>query len=58
MLGGLGNPVGALAGGLILGIIEAVIPAFLETSWVPVIEFGLFILILLVKPSGLFGVKQ
>ena len=58
VLGGLGNPIGALAGGLILGIIEAVIPAFMETSWVPVIEFGLFILILLVRPSGLFGAKQ
>jgi len=58
VLGGLGNPVGALAGGLILGILEAIIPAFLESSWVPVIEFGLFILILLVKPSGLFGAKE
>jgi len=58
VLGGLGNPIGALAGGLILGVIEAVIPAFMESSWVPVIEFGLFILILLVRPSGLFGAKQ
>lgn len=58
VLGGLGNPVGALAGGLILGILESIIPAFMEASWVPVIEFGLFILILLVKPSGLFGAKE
>lgn len=58
VLGGLGNPIGALAGGLILGILEAIIPAFLESSWVPVIEFGLFILILLVRPSGLFGAKR
>ena len=58
VLGGLGNPVGALAGGLILGVLESVIPAFMEASWVPVIEFGLFILILLVKPSGLFGAKK
>ncbi|MCI0519162.1 MAG: branched-chain amino acid ABC transporter permease [Chloroflexi bacterium] len=58
VLGGLGNPIGALLGGMILGVLEGIIPAFLETSWVPVIEFGLFILILLVRPSGLFGAKQ
>lgn len=58
VLGGLGNPIGALFGGLILGILEGIIPAFLETSWVPVIEFGLFVVILLVRPSGLFGAKK
>ncbi len=58
VLGGLGNPIGALFGGLILGILEGIIPAFMETSWVPVIEFGLFVVILLVRPSGLFGAKK
>ncbi len=58
VLGGLGNPIGALFGGLILGILEGIIPAFMETSWVPVIEFVLFVIILLVRPSGLFGAKQ
>jgi branched-subunit amino acid ABC-type transport system permease component len=58
VLGGLGNPIGALFGGLILGILEGIIPAFLESSWVPVIEFGLFVIILLVRPNGLFGAKQ
>ena len=58
VLGGLGNPVGALFGGLILGILEGAIPAFMETSWVPVIEFGLFVVILLVRPYGLFGAKE
>lgn len=58
VLGGLGSPIGALAGGLILGMIEGLIPVFMETSWVPVIEFVLFIVILLVRPSGLFGEKQ
>ena len=32
VMGGLGNPIGALLGGLILGVLEGVIPAFLETS--------------------------
>lgn len=58
VLGGLGNPLGALAGGLILGMLEGIIPAFLPTTWVPVIEFVLFIVILLVRPTGLFGAKK
>jgi len=55
VLGGLGNPLGALLGGLILGVLEGVIPAFMPTTWVPVLEFGLFVLILLVRPSGILG---
>ena len=58
VLGGLGNPVGALFGGIILGVLEGIIPAFMNTSWVPVIEFGLFVVILLVRPTGLFGAKE
>ncbi len=58
VLGGLGNPIGALFGGLILGVLEGIVPAFLNTSWVPVIEFGLFVVILLIRPTGLFGAKQ
>jgi branched-subunit amino acid ABC-type transport system permease component len=57
VLGGLGNPIGALAGGLILGVMEGIIPAFLPITWVPVLEFLLFVLILLFRPSGLFGAK-
>jgi branched-chain amino acid transport system permease protein len=55
VLGGLGNPLGALIGGLLLGALEGIIPAFMETSWVPVLEFVLFVVILLVRPSGLLG---
>ncbi len=58
VLGGLGNPLGALLGGLILGAMEGVIPAFMKTSWVPVFEFLLFIVILLVRPQGLLGAKK
>ncbi|MFN2151129.1 MAG: branched-chain amino acid ABC transporter permease [Anaerolineales bacterium] len=58
VLGGLGNPIGALFGGLILGVLEAVVPAFLNTSWVPFIEFSLLVVILLLRPKGLFGAKQ
>ncbi len=58
VLGGLGNPLGALLGGLILGMMEGIIPAFMTTTWVPVLEFVLFVLVLLVKPNGLLGGKK
>ncbi|MGD2041551.1 MAG: branched-chain amino acid ABC transporter permease [Anaerolineae bacterium] len=58
VLGGLGNPLGALIGGLLLGALEGIIPAFIETSWVPVLEFALFVLILLVRPQGLLGSRS
>jgi branched-subunit amino acid ABC-type transport system permease component len=58
VLGGLGNPLGALLGGLILGVLEGLLPLSMPNTWVPVIEFLLFILILLIKPSGLLGGRQ
>jgi branched-chain amino acid transport system substrate-binding protein len=57
VLGGLGSPVGALVGGLILGALEGAIPTFMPTTWVPVLEFVLFVVILLLRPSGLWGRK-
>ena len=58
VLGGLGNPLGALVGGLLLGSLEGLVPVFTSQSWTPVIEFGLFVAILLVRPSGLFGSRS
>lgn len=58
VLGGLGNPLGALLGGVILGLIEGLVPVFMDTSWTPVLEFVMFIVILLVLPQGLFGAKK
>jgi branched-subunit amino acid ABC-type transport system permease component len=58
VLGGVGNPLGALVGGLVLGVFEGVIPYFMDTSWVPVLEFILFVIILLVRPTGLLGTKK
>ncbi len=55
VLGGLGNPAGALLGGIILGLLEGGTSAFIPISWVPVIEFALLVLILLVRPKGLLG---
>jgi len=58
VLGGLGNPLGALIGGIILGIMEGIIPVFISVTWVTVIEFLLFVLILVVRPQGLLGARH
>jgi len=55
VMGGLGNPIGALVGGLILGVLESTFSVFMPNTWVPVLEFMLFVLILVIRPSGLFG---
>jgi branched-subunit amino acid ABC-type transport system permease component len=57
VLGGLGNPLGALLGGLFLGGLEGVVPTFMPVSWVPVVEFVLFVLVLVVRPTGMLGAK-
>ena len=57
VLGGLGNPTGALIGGLVLGAMEGIISVFMPVNWVPVPEFILFVLILLVRPTGLLGAR-
>src|SRR6266545_3096670 len=43
VLGGLGNPAGALAGGVVLGLLEGVTTVALPVSWVPVIEYVIFV---------------
>jgi branched-subunit amino acid ABC-type transport system permease component len=55
VLGGLGNPTGALVGGIVLGLLEGVATVFIPVSWVPVLEYAIFVLILLVRPAGLLG---
>lgn len=58
VLGGLGNPLGALAAGLLLGLVEGVGSVFMPVSWVPVVEFLLFVLVLVIWPKGIFGARQ
>jgi branched-subunit amino acid ABC-type transport system permease component len=55
VLGGLGYPAGALAGGVLLGLLEGVSTMFIPVGWVLVIEYVVFVLILLVRPTGLFA---
>ena len=58
VLGGLGNPTGALLGGIVLGLLEGVSTVFIPVSWVPVLEYAIFVLILLVRPNGLLGARK
>jgi branched-chain amino acid transport system permease protein len=57
-LGGLGNPAGALVGGVALGLIEGLATPFMPVSWTPVIEFGLFVLVLIAFPRGIFAFSK
>ncbi|MBP1932558.1 branched-chain amino acid ABC transporter permease [Ammoniphilus resinae] len=55
ILGGMGNVKGAMAGGLILGLAETLVVVFGESGYRDAIAFALIIIILLVRPQGLFG---
>lgn len=58
VLGGIGIIPGAMAGGFLLGIVEALVSGYWSSTWRDVVVFGLLILILLVRPSGLLGKWQ
>lgn len=55
VLGGIGIIPGAMLGGLILGVIEALVSGFLSSTFRDAAAFGILIIILLIKPSGLLG---
>jgi branched-chain amino acid transport system permease protein len=55
MLGGSGNVIGAMLGGLILGEIEVLSVAYLSSSYRDAFAFGILILIILFRPTGLMG---
>ena len=57
LLGGLGNIFGAMVAGFILGLVEILSAAYLGTSLRDLFTFVILILILLYKPSGLFGTR-
>lgn len=58
ILGGIGNPYGALAGALIIGVTAEVSTQWLTPAYKPAIAFGIMIVTLLLRPRGLFGVKD
>ncbi len=55
VLGGVGSIAGTLVGGLILGVSENVGVLYLGGGFRDIISFGIFVLVLLVRPHGLFG---
>jgi branched-chain amino acid transport system permease protein len=55
VLGGYGNSVGAIIGGLLLGLLESVGAGLISSAYKDVIAFAILLLVLFMKPSGLLG---
>ena len=55
VLAGLGSMSGTLVAGLILGIAESIVLTTAGTSWAPAVAFGILLVVLGVRPAGLFG---
>lgn len=58
VLGGIGSIPGAMLGGILLGLIESVSKAYISTELADAIVFGVLIVVLLFRPSGLLGKKK
>jgi branched-chain amino acid transport system permease protein len=63
VVGGIGDIRGAMLGGLLLGFIEIMVPAYgkdigLSSTWRDPVAFGLLWIILIIRPTGLFGVAR
>jgi branched-chain amino acid transport system permease protein len=58
ILGGIGNMYGALVGGLVIGVVQQVSTAFLMPTYKPAVAFMVMIVILLIRPRGIFGGKK
>ncbi|SDE85534.1 branched-chain amino acid transport system permease protein [Salipiger thiooxidans] len=58
MLGGMGNPKGALLGGLLLGCFEALTAGYLSSQYKEAVAFIVILGVLFVMPQGLFGSKS
>jgi branched-chain amino acid transport system permease protein len=55
VLGGVGNIPGAMVGGLLIGLLESYCTGYLSGRWQDVFVFGVLIVLLVVRPTGLFG---
>lgn len=57
MLGGMGNPKGALIGGLLLGLLESITAGYISSQYKDAVAFIVILAVLFVMPQGLFGRK-
>jgi branched-chain amino acid transport system permease protein len=55
VFGGIGNLTGAMLGGLMIGVISALSDGYIGARWQPVVVFGILVLVLIFRPSGLLG---
>lgn len=55
IIGGLDNPLGVIVGGLFLGVIESFTALYIGPTYVEVVSFGILVLVLIVRPTGLLG---
>jgi branched-chain amino acid transport system permease protein len=55
VLGGLGNILGSLIGGFILGLLETVGVSLTSPGLRPILSYSVFILVILLRPKGIFG---
>ncbi len=55
VLGGIGIIPGAMLGGLVIGLVESLAKAYISSTMADAVVFGILILVLLVKPTGIFG---
>lgn len=58
ILGGVGNPYGAIVGGMIIGMSQEMSTMIINTAYKPAVAFVLMVLLLLLRPQGLFGAKE
>jgi branched-chain amino acid transport system permease protein len=58
IIGGLGSILGTLAAGVLLGVAEGLVSYFIGGQWQPAVAFTALMLVLVLRPSGLFGVKE
>ncbi len=58
MLGGMGNPKGALVGGILLGLLEAMTAGYLSSQYKDAVAFIVILAVLFAMPQGIFGAKR
>jgi branched-chain amino acid transport system permease protein len=58
VLGGIGNVPGAALGGILIGVLEALVVGYVDPTYRDAIVFGVLILILIFKPTGLLGIPE